>query len=317
MKNTAFGVKVNGKLFDYRIGAKLNLNEVREFFAKKYKIRKIWSGGRHVYADLLKSEKKCFLKLSTTEGISAVGNIERDWNAAFNKLNPRSGSKFWVPENINSGFFQKKFFYLITDKFDGRLFADFPKTSEVSQDFLNNIDKIIDFSQIIESLKIDNVKRYDAIKTDDWQDWFIQKTQSWFNDVPDGVIKTHKLEVPMILVKRGVSFLEKKPRHGDFAPWHLFMLKDGRIGLVDGEHAKVDSVEYYDIGYFIQRVFSVLKNTKLAYLVISKLVKRNYDIKKLKVILTARAIGGYLDESLADIPDYTYATKFKNWVMSL
>lgn len=317
MRNDAFRVKVNGKLLDYRRGAKLDLNEVCEFFANKYKIRKIWSGARHIFADLERSDRGYFLKLSTSEGISAVGRIEQEWNNAFNKLLTRSSSLFWVPENIDSGYFKKRFFYLITDKFDGKLLVDFPKTDKVSQDLIKDIDKIIDFSQIIENLKIDNIKRYDVIKTDDYRTWFFKKTQSWFRGVPEKVIKVHQLNDLMVVVECDVSYLEKKPRHGDFAPWHLLKLKDGRFGLVDGEHAKVDSVEYYDIGYFIQRVFCVLKNKGLAIDIFNRLVARGYEIKKLKVILAARAIGGYLDESLADISDYAYVSKFKNWVISL
>ncbi|KKP92356.1 MAG: UDP-N-acetylmuramyl pentapeptide phosphotransferase/UDP-N-acetylglucosamine-1-phosphate transferase [Parcubacteria group bacterium GW2011_GWA2_36_10] len=73
----------------------------------------------------------------------------------------------------------------------------------------------------------------------------------------------------------------------------------GKLGLIDGEHAKADSVEGYDIGYLIQRVFSVLKSTKLAEQIFQKLIKRQYSVEKLRVILAARAIGGFLDDKYA------------------
>ena len=48
----------------------------------------------------------------------------------------------------------------------------------------------------------------------------------------------------------------------------------------------------------------------------AKLLDKGFDIKKLRYILAARAIGGFLDESLAHIPNYSYADKFKKWISS-
>lgn len=116
---------------------------------------------------------------------------------------------------------------------------------------------------------------------------------------------------------KGVSDLKAKPRHGDFAPWHLIKLKDGQLALIDGEHALKNGVELYDIGYFIQRVFSVLKNPKLAQDILNLLAHQGFDIKKLRCILAARTIGGFLDESLAHTPDYSFADQFRKWIGTL
>lgn len=119
------------------------------------------------------------------------------------------------------------------------------------------------------------------------------------------------------IVSRGSKSLSAKTRHGDFTPWHIFLLKNGSLGLIDGEHAMANGVENYDICYLIQRVFSVLKETQIALKILELILKRGYSPKKLKVVLIARAIGGFLDEFLTPNPDYLYADKFKNWVLEL
>ncbi len=120
----------------------------------------------------------------------------------------------------------------------------------------------------------------------------------------------------MDIVKRGYSNLEKRPRHGDFTPWHMFELKDSVIGLIDGEHAMKNGVEYYDVGYFIQRIYSVLQNQTFAEDIFNLLRKKNYNLDKLRVILAARAIGGFLDEYLTGKPNYVKSNKFKEWVIN-
>ncbi|MBI2018392.1 hypothetical protein HYS96_01665 [Candidatus Daviesbacteria bacterium] len=47
------------------------------------------------------------------------------------------------------------------------------------------------------------------------------------------------------------------------------------------------------------------------------LVMSGYNIDKLKVILAARGIGGFLDGSLKPKPNYQSDNKFKDWVISL
>ncbi|KKR87012.1 MAG: hypothetical protein UU34_C0008G0036 [Candidatus Curtissbacteria bacterium GW2011_GWA1_41_11] len=317
MKNRAFKIKVNGKILDYRLGSDLDLDEARKFFEKKYKVNKIWQGGRHVLGFLEKNNRKLFLKLATTEGISATTQIEYNWNSAFNKSLPRVRSSFWVPKNWDSGFYKDKLFYLVTDRFEGRPLVNYPNTAIVSGNFAKNLGSVINFSEAIGGLNINGVQSSDNVDASNHKEWFVNKTKSWLDSIPENVYEQHGLENLLTIVKMGVSKLQVKPRHGDFTPWHLFVLDSGKLGLIDGEHAKADSVEGYDIGYLIQRVFSVLKSTKLAEQIFQKLIKRQYSVEKLRVILAARAIGGFLDEFLVENPDYLQADRFRNWVVSL
>lgn len=309
----AFKVKVNRKVLDYRIGKELDLEKVKVFFESQYGVEKLWSCGRHVLGVLYDSEKKLFLKLSTTEGISAMTLKEYQWNNAFNKV-AHKNSQFCVPVNYKSGYYSNNLFYLITEYFEGEVLCNFDEIRG-SETLLKNLPLVIDFSKMIEDLKITPLgfKEY----YDKHTKYFTKKAQSWYFGVPTIVQKNFNLRELLDIVRKGKPLLEKRPRHGDFTPWHIMVLKNGKLGLIDGEHALSHGVEGYDMCYFIQRVFSVLKNPKIAEQLLRLLLKRGYHLHKLKVVLAARALGGYLDESLAPKPDYTYANKFKDWVLNL
>ena len=308
----AFKIEVDGKILDYRLGKNLKLADVRNFFNKKYKVKKLWQGPRHVLGELEKSDKKLFLKLSTTDGIGAVTKNEYNWNDEFNNQIKRSTSNYWVPKNYDCGLYQNKLFFLITDKLEGEFLAKEPAKSKISQTFISSLPNVIAFSRLIQEMDIKDPNQKISA-----QDIFLGKAQSWLDDIPQYIQKQYDLKKLYKTVEKGILDLKAKPRHGDFAPWHLIKLESGQLALIDGEHALKNGVELYDIGYFIQRVFSVLKNPKLAKEILNLLDDKGSDIKKLGCILTARAIGGFLDESLANAPDYSYADKFRKWISIL
>src|SRR3990172_12438592 len=129
----AFKIKVGTKILDYRLGENLNLDDVKKFSSRKYKVKKLWQGPRHVLGELEKSDKKLFLKLSTTEGIGAVTKNEYNWNEEFNNQIKRSSSNYWVPTNYDCGLYQNKLFFLITDKLEGEFLVKTPAESKISQ----------------------------------------------------------------------------------------------------------------------------------------------------------------------------------------
>ena len=308
----AFKIKVGKKILDYRLGENLNLDDVKNYFSRKYKVKKLWQGPRHVLGEVEKSDKNLFLKLSTTEGISTVTKNEYNWNEEFNSQIKRPNSDYWVPKNYDCGMYQDKLFFLITDKLEGEFLAKTPAKAKISQTFISSLPGVIAFSQLIQEMDIKNpIRKISA------QDIFLNKVQSWLDGTSKDVQEQYDLKKLYKIVEQGILDLKAKPRHGDFAPWHLIKLKDGQLALIDGEHALKNGVELYDIGYFIQRVFSVLKNPKLAGDILNLLRDKGFNINKLKCILAARAIGGFLDESLANAPDYSYADQFRKWVISL
>lgn len=309
----AFEVNVKGKILNYRSSRDLNLKEVKNFFAKNYKVLKLWQVKRHVVGILEKDSQKLFLKLAPTEGIGAVTQNEYKWNDQFNKLVNRT-SKFWVPKNYDNGFYHNNLFYLITDYLEGEPYAKTPdKTSDLSL-LKKDIPVIIDFAELIQDLPVNEFSLED---NEDYLDRNLRKVESWFNDIPKEIVKEFGIDRLFHLAKYDYPKLEKRTRHGDFTPWHMFKLQNGKIGLFDGERAMRNGVEYYDVTYFIQRVFSVLENPEFAKEIYQMLVRRFYDVDKMQTVLAARAIGGFLDESLKEKPNYEIAEEFKDWVMSL
>ncbi|MDD5146998.1 MAG: hypothetical protein PHV63_00400 [Candidatus Daviesbacteria bacterium] len=299
----SFKVRAGNKILDYRLGEKLNLNQVKLFFQKNYQVKKLWNGSRHVLGILTRNNVDYFLKLSTSEGISIFTKNEHKWNDYFNEYT--KVNNYLVPKNHGRGYFQKKYFYLITDYFDGKLIC------EINGDVNNlvvHIDDIILLSELIQKM---------PVVESDYRMRFINKVNSWFNDIPSSICKRYKVKTLLDIAEKGVDGLSSKPRHGDFTPWHIIKLFDHRLGLIDGEHFLPDGVENYDICFFIQRVFSVLKNPIVARNIYSQLLIKGYKKNKLKTVLAARAIGGFLDESLIEKSEYNFASRFKDWVMQL
>lgn len=310
----AFDIDANGKTLDYRVGENLNLEKVKQFFEKKYDVIELIQEKRHVVGTLKKDNSIYFLKLSTTQGISEKTKPEYAWNKEFNKLVLREKSDFWVPINFESGFYNENLFYIITDKFNGNLFTNTPEKTPDLNNLKIKINNIIEFSEKIQSL---DIKTLSEKENADANEHFLEKTIAWFEEIPNEVIEKYNVLKLLEIVKHGYLSLNKRPRHGDFTPWHMFDLKNNKIGLIDAEHAMANGIEYYDISYFIQRVFSVLEEEEFARKILTKLIERNYNENKLRVVLSARAIGGFLDESLKPKPNYLIHERFKKWVMDL
>lgn len=303
----SFKIRSQGKILDYRLGEDLDLSKVRLFFQRDYQVQKIWDGPRHIFGVLKKQDKIFFLKLATSEGISVVTKKEYQWNNYFN-INFSKASSFRVPVNFDKGIYDKKYFYLITDYLKGELLCPLNDSFKQSSHSKSYIESVIELSELIQKMP--------GIKSD-YLSKFVGKAETWFKDIPKEVRGEFSLETLLQIVQSGASRLLTKPRHGDFTPWHMIRLDNLKLGLLDGEHWQQDGVENYDICYFIQRLFSVLKNPRLAQDIYSRLLKKNYRKDKLKVVLAARAIGGFLDESLIDSPNYTFAGNFKNWVIKI
>ena len=83
--------------------------------------------------------------------------IEHDWNDAFNNVNPRAKSPFWVPINYDSGLFDNNLFYLITDKFEGKLLSNGPSDTKPLKVLPISLEDVIEFSELIQSLEIKNL----------------------------------------------------------------------------------------------------------------------------------------------------------------
>lgn len=310
----SFKIRLKNKILDYRQSEDLDLKKVKIFFSKKYQIKKIWKHPRHILGILAKDNREFFLKLSVSEGISLITKNEYNWNDYFNKYNSSNG--FSVPKNYDSGIFENKYFYLITDYFEGDLLCSIGISRTKINKLIKFIPQIIKLSEVIQ-----NLPQADFILPEyeekDYKIRFLNKTKDWFGDIPPEIAKKYKVNDLLEIVEKRVSELDARPRHGDFTPWHMINPGNNKLGLIDGEHALLDGVENYDVCYFIQRVFSVLKSPKIAREIYFELLKRGYNKEKLKIVLASRAIGGFLDCFLDKNLDYKFAEDFKNWVLKI
>lgn len=306
----AFKVQKDGQTFDYRVGGKLDLEDVKKELSQKFEVLELKEENRHVTGHIRIDNQDFFLKLATSVGISIRLENEKLWNEQYNKWS--DSDLYKVPQNRADGYY-KDLLYLVMDFITGPQIATFDGKINLIG---NQIDSIIDFSEHIQKLPLD-IPVNDAIQNPDHQAWFCEKTKSWLDSIPEDVRKRNQVIDLWKIVESGAKNLEKKPRHGDFTPWHMITEDEKSITLFDGEHAHSNGVENYDICYFIQRVHSILELPDLAHEIYENLMNRGYDKNKLQTVMASRAIGGFLDESLKPNPDYESENEFKEWVLSL
>lgn len=313
----AFTIKVGDKILDYRLGQNVDLGEFQKHLENKgYVVEKLWNEKRHSVGKISKDKNKLFVKLATSEGMSRLTENEFGWNKQFNGQNTREKSNFWVPLNFDSGYFEN-LFYIITDFGQGEKISGHEQNS---QNFLvETLSQVIDFSELVQSLKLKNLNPNEYFISMNHQQRFLEKTKQWFEAIPEEVRSKYQIDQLLEVVEKGTPSLMSKPRHGDFTPWHILRKSEDKLYLLDAEHALSEGVEYYDIAYYIQRVFSVLSNKNFSLEILEVLRKRNYDFKKIKTVMAARAIGGFLDKHLGLMPDMNFSTdeEFRDLVLAL
>jgi hypothetical protein len=311
----SFKILRNGRILDYRQNDNLDLGLISQFFSKKYKILQIWNAPRHVVGILEKGRSKLFLKLSSSEGTSVITQNEYNWNDFFNKY--YKNKNFIVPKNYDSGWFQKKYFYLITDYFEGNLLCNLQSTEEEEENFENHLEQIIDLSEIIQKLPKNGFIIHKN-HTKDFRQRYLLKVYDWFEDIPKKIVRKYQIDDLLKIAEDNIGKLNCKVRHGDFTPWHMFLQKDNKLILIDGEHALPYGVENYDICYLIQRVYMIMNNKLLAIKIFNNLIKRGYDKNKLKTVLASRGVGGYLEAGIfGKATTYEIAEDFKEWIFSI
>lgn len=312
----AFTIKIGDKILDYRLGQNLDLRKFQKHLENKgYVVEKLWNEKRHNVGQISKDKTKLFVKLATSEGMSRLTENEFEWNKQFNKQNSREKSNFWVPINFDSGYFES-LFYLVTDFGKGK------KISGHEPDSLNSLpqtlNQVIDFSELIQSLSLERLNPNEYFTEMNYKQRFLEKTKQWLEAIPQRIRQKYHIGQLLKVVEEGTPNLESKARHGDFTPWHIFNMGEDKLYLFDAEHALSEGAEYYDIAYYTQRVFSVLKNEKITLQILDELRKRSYDFSKLKTVMAARAIGGFLDSYLGvKNSDYKADEEFRDLVLSI
>ncbi len=313
-----FVISKNGKTYDYRLGYLLPEKEIRAYFEKLgYKIEKLWMGTRHELGILRKNNQKFFLKLATSEGQSILIENEIFWNKQVGELLSEKDI-FCVPRVFETGKFQEKYVWEITEYWQGRMLSSYPLSKDFN-DASFTFASMIRIIEAISNLRLSFLPLDLLMAQKTPQEFFLEKARGWFNGIPKEVRQQFKIKRLLKIAEEDQKNLKIKPRHGDFAPWHMMKLKNGKIGLFDAEHAMAKGVEFYDLGYFIQRVYSVLEDPELAKKIFLSVIPAKAGIyeNRLRIILAARAIGGFLDESLTPCPNFHLHEDFMNWVLQI
>ena len=314
--NNPFTVNVGGQKLDYRVKEDLDLNQIKKVLeAKGWWVIELAQPHRNVVGVLEKDGKRFRLKLAGSSGMGVLVKNEVEFLTQASDLLPKD--LVVLPTLVEFGEFKlnnQTYPYFIVKELPGKPLVNYPETKDTAQ-LVPFIDQIIQTAEAVSRLPF-SLKARDYAGEGDYKDFFLSKTRKWLMAVTEEIREKYQLNALFDIVKAGTPSLAKNFRHGDFAPWHILLLDDKRLGLVDFEHATSEGVQYYDIAYFIQRVFQVLQDENLAKEVYNRLISRDYDQEKLKTVLASRAIGGFLDEQVGE-GNFAQAERFKEWVLSV
>jgi len=189
--------------------------------------------------------------MATTIKTGKMTKNEFNWNELVgSKLN--SKAPFLVPQNIKHGFFQEKLFFFVSDYFGNKTLADKypPKVKQLDK----WIPKIAQAAFFISKIRC---QPKDEQKVQSIGEYLITSASEWASQVSANV------QPLLTIIRNSKQRIERRWAHGDFVPWHMYDLKNGKFGLVDAEHGGC-GLRYYDIAYFYVRVRQSLGKKELA-----------------------------------------------------
>jgi len=276
----------------------LNQSVVRKFLdSLGFETERIIQPWRHLCAFGKYQGKNAIFKLSSTLVVSPKTKNEYAWNQAVNFVPASKRRSFSVPKNFTCGNFGK-LFYFIAERFPGQ-----PLVGPHSTDMRNVIGRIGQIAQAayeIENLPI----RADYI--------FAKSSQNKNRKVSVGqklltISKEWATQIPMNLddffqiLEKSQKNLRTSVGHGDFTACQLYDI-NGKIGVIDGEHASVKQPLYYDIAHFYNRLRNNHKAQVLArqflqtFKSILPAADRRMFWEELKPVLIQRYIGNLWEQ---------------------
>lgn len=266
---------------------KISPKSVTNFLQQKgYHVSKIWRPWRHIVAVVKKDNQDLFFKMATTIKTSKMTENEFRWNEIVaKKIN--SNTCFVPPKNLEKGLFQDRLFFFISQYFGKNTLADkYPPRSKELNQWLSKITIAASLISKIDYPKDEKIKKIDV------GEHLLNSATQWSLKIKSDVQPLLKA------VKKSKQYLKGSFNHGDFVPWHMYDLANGKFGLVDAEHGGYRP-KYYDPAYFYLRVRQSLGEKELAkkFLLQFKdlLSKKNKAIfwDELKPVLAQRLIGDF------------------------
>lgn len=264
-------------------------DQVFRFFEERnYKVNEIRKPWRHIVGTLEKDGERFYFKMAAWPEISPKTQNEVAWN---NLVNSELALPLKAPQIFDSGIWQDCFWY-ISEHVDGKELANIvindTKLLEPELEPIADCMKTIISSQSTTMLPKDKENESKDIKSA-----FQEKLAIWKNE-----IKIRNIEPLWNFIQERIYSFSLAPIHGDFVPWHI-LKSDKGLYLIDGEHAAMKGIKFYDVAYFYQRVYTKLKRPDIANKFLNVFKDKHQfnqqDFQCFEGILAQRLMGGYLD----------------------
>lgn len=269
----------------------IDISQVSSFFEEHNftveQVRKPW---RHIVGKLEKDGEPFYFKMAAWPEINPKTQNEVAWNNLVNSRELILPLK--VPQIIETGTWQDCFWY-ISEFVDGQELAQPFDSTHIDtleaqlSTIANCMETIITFNSPVLLPKDQENEGKDI------RDVFQEKLTLWKKD-----ITTTDIEPLWHFLHERIDSFTLAPIHGDFVPWHILHSENGTY-LIDGEHAAMKGIKFYDVAYFYQRIYTKLKRPEIAHKFL-KIFQETHkftqqDVQCFEAILAQRVIGGYLD----------------------
>jgi hypothetical protein len=215
-----------------------------------FEIEFITQEWRHLLAFGKYQGKDAVFKLASTQVTSPRTQNEFYWNEAVHLVHNSDHQNFTVPKNYDSGYFGKLFYFIaerfLEEPFVGRNSNDISKV-------ISRIPQIAKATYELENLPIPPDCAFAQPKKTKRQKQIpvghklLQATTEWANQVP------RNLDTFLKIIEKSKDNLKTCIGHGDFVIRQMYDV-NGKIGLIDGEHAGYRGPLYYDIAQFYIRL---------------------------------------------------------------
>lgn len=250
-----------------------------------FKIESISQEWRHLHAFGKYEGRDAVFKMASTQITSPRTQNEYFWNEAVYLVPGDKRPSFTVPENYFFGYFGK-LFYFIAERFTGEpLAGNYAKITQIAKATFELCHLPLPVNcPFVQAQKI---KRSGQISAGSQ---LFQSAAEWANQVP------RDLTAFLKVVDQAKAGLRTSVGHGDFVIRQMFDV-NGKIGIIDGEHAGIKGPLYYDAAQFYLR----LRNDQYAKETAQKYLREFRDLlppadkrtfwTELKPVLIQRYIG--------------------------
>lgn len=212
-----------------------------------FAVEKISQEWRHLTAFGTYQNQPAVFKLASTQRTAPYTQNEYRWNEAVHRVPESKRPNFTVPKNLATGTFAN-LFYLITTRFPGELLVQAKQL--LSQPAMRQIQHIAAATREIELLPLPstgNFARLSRIPRTAVGQEIVDSSVKWASYVP------LNLDPFLKIVDGAKTAIRTCPIHGDFVIRHLFLV-NGKIGAIDGEHARRYGPNHFDVAQYYIRL---------------------------------------------------------------